>query len=96
MALKLSHDFTGATDLEPLPVATEFQMVASWPMVATTLRGYLDEPGSDQEETDSRRVDAFVVQLMTEPNEKLVNELMTTIVRDDLATTATIAASLNA
>lgn len=64
---------------EPLPVSPEYQLVSSWPCVASTVNQRSFDPNQEESSTDTKRLDAFTVQLITDHNDRLINTFISTL-----------------
>ena len=74
---------------EPLPVSPEYQLASNWPCLASTVNQRLFDPTQADEENckDSKRLDAFTVQLVTDSNDKLINSVVSTLIKAVLRAT---------
>lgn len=71
-------------NMEPLPLSCEYQLATNWPCVATTISqrplGTIQQL-EEESSTDSQRLDAFVVQLVTDNSDKLINSVISALIK---------------
>ena len=75
--------FESNIDTKPFPVSPEYQLASNWPCVATTISRLplTNINDLDDDVTGCHQLDAFVVQVMTDGNETLINTTISSLAK---------------